>query len=176
MRQVQRLRRLLLFLGRALLRLPGCCDCLSVLQFALQWPQFKPKFNTNLVVDAPGAKAEVSKPKPGAEAPPQPRKRPRSPPLRVGRPESETEWATQGEEVGVVLLALVSLGAFYAQIAALMASMRRDVDVGPKDTGRKKSALEAMIPELMPSERQSEHLSATAWTPLRAGRPESETE
>jgi peptidyl-prolyl cis-trans isomerase SDCCAG10 len=124
----------------------------------------KPKFNTNLVVDAPGAKAEVSKPKPGAEAPSQPRKRPRSPSLerspsterkkRPKTPEPEAqlplphpESPTRSPTPDAPPAKESKLSRTNAQIAALMASMRRDVDVGPKDTGRKKSALEAMIPE-----------------------------
>ncbi|KAJ5837155.1 hypothetical protein N7447_003181 [Penicillium robsamsonii] len=124
----------------------------------------KPKFNTNLVVDAPSAKTEISKPKPRGEAPSQPRKRPRSPSLdpspstdrkkRPKTPDPETQLPLPDPESPVrsptpdTKPAKESkLSRTNAQIAALMASMRRDVDVGPKDTGRKKSALEAMIPE-----------------------------
>ncbi|KAJ5957993.1 uncharacterized protein N7479_005143 [Penicillium vulpinum] len=104
----------------------------------------KPKFNTNLVVDAPDAKPEISKAKPRAEALSQPRKRPRSP-SRDRSP--STELACSIPDPGCPPSKESKLSRTNAQIAALMASMRRDVDVGPKETGRKKSALEAMIPE-----------------------------
>ncbi|KAG0155556.1 hypothetical protein PDIDSM_2727 [Penicillium digitatum] len=124
----------------------------------------KPKFNTNLVVDAPGAKPEISNPQRRAEAPSQPRKRPRSPSLdRAPSAERKKRPKTPEPEAQLPLPDPESLARSptpedppakesklsrtNAQIAALMASMRRDVDVNPKTIGRKKSALEAMIPE-----------------------------
>ncbi|KAJ5462544.1 hypothetical protein N7475_007488 [Penicillium sp. IBT 31633x] len=124
----------------------------------------KPKFNTNLVEDVPGSKPEASKPQPRAEASAQPRKRPRSPSLqrspsaerkkRPKTPEPETQLPVRDPESpsrsptpDAAPNKESKLSRTNAQIAALRASMRREVDIGPKDTGRKKSALEAMIPE-----------------------------
>ncbi|KAJ5146555.1 uncharacterized protein N7515_001119 [Penicillium bovifimosum] len=123
----------------------------------------KPKFNTNLVVDMPGEKPETSKPKPQTGGPSQPRKRLRSPSparspsterkKRPRTPEPETQLPVPDPESprsptpDTEPTRESKLSRTNAQIAALKASMRRDVDVGPKDTERKKSALEAMIPE-----------------------------
>ncbi|KAJ5349363.1 hypothetical protein N7541_007090 [Penicillium brevicompactum] len=121
----------------------------------------KPKFNTKLVSDVPGGIPE-SKPKARAE-PPSQRKRPRSPsPTRSPASERKKRPQTPDPETQLPVRDPESpsrsptpeapakeskLSRTNAQIADLMASMRRDVDVGPKDTGRKKTALEAMIPE-----------------------------
>lgn len=122
----------------------------------------KPKFNTNLVADVPGTKTEAPISTARAEAPTQ-RKRPRSPSparspsmerkKRPKTPEPETQLPVRDPESprspnpDAAPAKESKLSRTNAQIAALKASMRRDVDVGPKDTGRKKSALEAMIPE-----------------------------
>lgn len=124
----------------------------------------KPKFNTKLVADAPGAQTDAPKPKSQTDAPSQPRKRGRSPSprrsasperkKRIKTPEPETQLPVQDPESPVrsptpeaPRAKESKLSKTNAQIASLMASMRRDVDTGPKDTGRKKSALESMIPE-----------------------------
>ena len=124
----------------------------------------KPKFNTKLVSDVPGAQPEASKPKPRAEALPQQRKRPRSPSpnrspsterkKRPKTPEPETQLPVPDPESPsrsptpeVPPAKESKLSRTNAQIADLMASMRRDANTGPKDTGRKKSAIEALIPE-----------------------------
>jgi peptidyl-prolyl cis-trans isomerase SDCCAG10 len=121
----------------------------------------KPKFNTKLVADVPGAQPEASK---QAEAPSQQRKRPRSPSpnrspsterkKRPKTPEPETQLPVRDPESpsrsptpDAPAAKESKLSRTNAQIADLMASMRRDTKTGPKDTGRKKSALEAMIPE-----------------------------
>jgi peptidyl-prolyl cis-trans isomerase SDCCAG10 len=124
----------------------------------------KPKFNTKLVADVPDAKTDAPKPKSQTEAPSQPRKRPRSPSprrsaslerkKRIKTPEPETQLPVQDPESPVrsptpeaPRAKESKLSKTNAQIASLLASMRRDVNTGPKDTGRKKSALESMIPE-----------------------------
>lgn len=124
----------------------------------------KPKFNTKLVADVPGGLPETSKPKPRADAPSQQRKRPRSPSpnrspsterkKRPRTPEPETQLPVRDPESPsrsptpeAPPAKESKLSRTNAQIADLMASMRRDADTGPKDTGRKKSALEALIPE-----------------------------
>ncbi|OGE56757.1 hypothetical protein PENARI_c002G09701 [Penicillium arizonense] len=124
----------------------------------------KPKFNTKLVADVPDAKTDAPKPKSQTEGPSQPRKRPRSPSprrsaslerkKRIKTPEPETQLPVQDPESPVrsptpeaPRAKESKLSKTNAQIASLMASMRRDVNTGPKDTGRKKSALESMIPE-----------------------------
>ncbi|KAJ5775040.1 uncharacterized protein N7511_000051 [Penicillium nucicola] len=122
----------------------------------------KPKFNTKLVADAPGAQSDAPKPKASSNGTSQPRKRQRSPSprpsasperkKRIKTPEPETQLPVQDPESPARSPTPEApkeskLSKTNAQIASLMASMRRDVDTGPKDTGRKKSALEAMIPE-----------------------------
>ncbi|KAJ6070940.1 hypothetical protein N7467_012259 [Penicillium canescens] len=124
----------------------------------------RPKFNTKLVADAPDAQTDAPKPKSQTDAPSQPRKRPRSPSprrsaslerkKRIKTPEPETQLPVQDPESPVrsptpeaPRAKESKLSKTNAQIASLMAAMRRDVNTGPKDTGRKKSALESMIPE-----------------------------
>jgi peptidyl-prolyl cis-trans isomerase SDCCAG10 len=123
----------------------------------------KPKFNTKLVADVPGAQKDESKSQTESDAPSQPRKRqrPSSPKRspspdrkkRIKTPEPETQLPVPNPESPArsptpeAPAKESKLSKTNAQIASLMASMRRDVDTGPKDTGRKKSALEAMIPE-----------------------------
>ncbi|KAJ5177296.1 uncharacterized protein N7482_003173 [Penicillium canariense] len=123
----------------------------------------KPKFNTKLVADVPyvddaptETKARVTESAP--------RKRPRSPVSkrspslerrqRPKTPDPQTQLPLQDPESPTRSPSPVSspakeskLSRTNAQIASLKASMRRNVDVGPADAGRKKSALEAMIPE-----------------------------
>ncbi|CAG8247467.1 unnamed protein product [Penicillium olsonii] len=122
----------------------------------------KPKFNTKLVSDVPGGLPEVSKPKTQTQASSQ-RKRPRSQsPHRSPSPERKKRPKTPEHETQLPVRDPESpsrsptpeapakeskLSRTNAQIADLMASMRRDADVGPKDTGKKKSALESLIPE-----------------------------
>lgn len=124
----------------------------------------KPKFNTRLVSDLPGAPSESHKePKTQTTESTQPRKRLRSPspkcslsPVRkrVRTPDPQTQLPIQNPESPVRSPSPVppptkesKLLRTNAEIASLKASMRRDVTTGPAETGRKKSALEAMIPE-----------------------------
>ncbi|KAJ5664814.1 uncharacterized protein N7477_007262 [Penicillium maclennaniae] len=124
----------------------------------------KPKFNTKLVADAPGAASSNGK-APEAEEPEstQPRKRPRSlspkrspeperkrvktpdpqAQLPLKDPESPSRSPTPEEKPAKQS----KLSRTNAEIENLKASMRRNVETGPADTGRKKSALESMIPE-----------------------------
>lgn len=122
----------------------------------------KPKFNTKLVADAPGAaNATQKESRPATD---QRRKRPRSPsPIQPPPQEQRQRPKTPEPEAQLPLRNPESparspspapppakeskLSRTNAQIESLKASMRRNVDVGPADTGRKKSALEAMIPE-----------------------------
>lgn len=124
----------------------------------------KPKFNTKLVADVPVAKDEATTeplPRPTESAP---RKRPRSPsPKRPSSPERRQRRKTPDPQTQLPLRDPESpsrsptpaspppkeskLSRTNAEIASLKASMRRTADVGPADTGRKKSALEAMIPD-----------------------------
>lgn len=124
----------------------------------------KPKFNTKLVADAPGASSETRKAtRSQATSPTQTRKRlrslspKRSPSVerkRVKTPDPQTQLPLKDPESPVRSPSPGSppakgnkLSRTNAEIASLKASMRRNVDTGPADTGRKKSALEAMIPE-----------------------------
>jgi peptidyl-prolyl cis-trans isomerase SDCCAG10 len=124
----------------------------------------KPKFNTKLVTDVPGLTDDATmEPKPRTTES-APRKRPRSPsPNRPSSPERKQRRKTPDPQTQLPLQDPESpsrsptpasppakeskLSRTNAEIASLKASMRRNVDVGPADTGRKKSALEAMIPE-----------------------------
>lgn len=124
----------------------------------------KPKFNTKLVADAPGASSDTQKPsKAQTTEPPQPRKRPRSTSpkrspsparKRVKTPDPQTQLPIKNPESpmrspspGSPPTKASKVSRMNAEIASLKASMRRNIDTGPADTGRKKSALEAMIPE-----------------------------
>ncbi|KAJ5795332.1 hypothetical protein N7457_001931 [Penicillium paradoxum] len=124
----------------------------------------KPKFNTSLVADVPGAKLEPSNSNSRTEVPAQPRKRlrssspkrspsadrkkrPKTPEPETQLPVPDPESPSRSPPPDAAPPKESKLSRTNAQIAALRASMRRDVDIGPKDTGRKKSALEAMIPE-----------------------------
>ncbi|PLB52160.1 putative peptidyl-prolyl cis-trans isomerase [Aspergillus steynii IBT 23096] len=132
----------------------------------------KPKYNAALVTDTnPPTTNESSKPaqatKQPQSAPTQTRKRPRSPSPqperkeRVKTPEpaaqlplpdpespdrspsrSRSESPSEAEKEKPTKLSRTN-----AAIEDLKASMRRNVHTGPSDGGRKKSALEAMIPE-----------------------------
>lgn len=125
----------------------------------------KPKFNTKLVTDVPGSKDDTTtetRPRATESAS---RKRPRSPsPKRPASPERKQRRKTPDPQTQLPLRDPESpsrspspcsptpakeskLSRTNAEIASLKASMRRTVDVGSVDTGRKKSALEAMIPE-----------------------------
>lgn len=118
----------------------------------------KPKFNTKLVADITGDKQTA------AANPPQPRKRPRSPSpkrppsterrQRPRTPDPLEQLPLPHPESPVRSPSPVSppvkeskLSRTNAEIASLKASMRRNVDSGPAETSRRKSALEAMIPE-----------------------------
>ncbi|KAJ5731649.1 uncharacterized protein N7483_006157 [Penicillium malachiteum] len=121
----------------------------------------KPKFNTKLVADVPGAAPEAqstSKPQPSEAK--QQRKRPHSPSPTRSRsterkprpktPEPQTQLPIQDPESperSPTPKKESKLSRTNAEIASLKASMRRNVDVGPAVTGRKKTALESMIPE-----------------------------
>lgn len=121
----------------------------------------KPKFNTKLVADAPGATVDTpptSKPHTDEKKPT--RKRPRSPsPKRPSPsenshpkvPEPETQLPVPDPESPSRSpsppVKASKASRMNAEIESLKASMRRNVDTGPSDSGRKKSALEAMIPE-----------------------------
>ncbi|KAJ5466579.1 Peptidyl-prolyl isomerase cwc27 [Penicillium diatomitis] len=131
----------------------------------------KPKFNTKLVADVPDAMKETgiektSQMKSTAEPSLAARKRPRSPSpnrpsssprkQRIKTPEPHMQLPLPNPESPSRSPSPVSpppkdapskLSRMEAEIASLKASMRRNVEVGPADTGRKKSALEAMIPE-----------------------------
>ncbi|KAJ5622604.1 hypothetical protein N7528_005836 [Penicillium herquei] len=121
----------------------------------------KPKFNTKLVADVPGAAPDAqSTPKPQPAEAKQQRKRPRSPSpkrspsterkSRPKTPEPQTQLPIQDPESperSPTPKKESKLSRTNAEIASLKASMRRNVDVGPADTGRKKTALESMIPE-----------------------------
>ncbi|KAJ5754269.1 hypothetical protein N7533_003812 [Penicillium manginii] len=118
----------------------------------------KPKFNTKLVSDVPGGISESQK-EPNTQT--KQRKRPRSPSpkrsqspprkQRIKTPEPETQLPLQDPESPTrspsppVKESKVS--RMNAEYASLKASMRRNVETGPADSGRKKTALEAMIPE-----------------------------
>jgi peptidyl-prolyl cis-trans isomerase SDCCAG10 len=121
----------------------------------------KPKFNPKLVADMP----ETAAPEPRKTAnPPQTRKRPRSPSpkrspsterrQRPRTPDPLAQLPLPDPESPVRSPSPVSppakeskLSRTNAQIDSIKASMRRNIDTGPADTGRKKSALEAMIPD-----------------------------
>ncbi|KAJ5831744.1 Peptidyl-prolyl isomerase cwc27 [Penicillium riverlandense] len=119
----------------------------------------KPKFNTTLVADVPGGAKEASPEQPRVKkTSPPPRKRPRSPsPERKQRPRSpdpdaqlplrDPESPARSPTPGSPPAKESKLSRTNAQIESLKASMRRNVDTGRPDTGHKKSALEAMIPE-----------------------------
>ena len=125
----------------------------------------KPKFNTTLVAEVPGAEEGIVKePENGISEPKQPRKRPRSPSLkpspsierqkRPKSPDPQTQLPLQNPESPERSPTPKSppkkeskLSRTNAEIASLKASMRRNVDSGPVDRGRKRNALEAMIPE-----------------------------
>lgn len=123
----------------------------------------KPKFNPTLVVDAGIPPANDAPKKTSPEAEQQTRKRPRSPSPRrslsaerkhrpktpdpltqlpLPDPESPARSPPQSPPARQSILSRTR-----AEIENLKASMRRTVATGPADTGRKKSALEAMIPE-----------------------------
>ncbi|KAJ5894928.1 hypothetical protein N7495_006619 [Penicillium taxi] len=122
----------------------------------------KPKYNATLVTDAPGATMEVqktSKSQPTESQ--QPRKRPRSPsPQRSPSAERRKRPKSPDPVSQLPLQNLESpsrspspppkneskLSRTNAEIESLMASMRRTVDTGPSDTGKKKSAIEEMMP------------------------------
>lgn len=121
----------------------------------------KPKFNPNLVMDtqAPdeGAqKATTAKEKP-KQPEPQTRKRPRSPEPKEQQPKSpdsaaqlplpDPESPARSPEPESPPAKSSKLARTNAEIENLKSSMRRNVTTGPADTGPKKSALEAMIPE-----------------------------
>ncbi|KAJ5382018.1 Peptidyl-prolyl isomerase cwc27 [Penicillium cataractarum] len=124
----------------------------------------KPKFNTKLVADVPGLTNDTTAATKPQATEPAPRKRARSPsPKRPSSPERKQRRKTPDPQTQLPLRDPESpsrsptpasppakeskLSRTNAEIASLKASMRRNVDVGPADTGRKKSALEAMIPE-----------------------------
>ncbi|KAJ5191991.1 uncharacterized protein N7498_010976 [Penicillium cinerascens] len=124
----------------------------------------KPKFNTKLVADAPGASSNTEKtPKSQTAEPTQPRKRPRSPSPKRSREPERKRVKTPDPQAQLPLKDPESpvrspspdqqptkqskLSRTNAEIENLKASMRRNVDTGPANTGRKKSALESMIPE-----------------------------
>lgn len=123
----------------------------------------KPKFNTKLVADAPGAATDIQQVPKTQKTEPVQRKRPRSPSprwtssperKRVKTPDPQTQLPIHDPESPVRSPSPVSppeketkVSRMNAEFASLKASMRRNVDTGPADTGRKKTALEAMIPE-----------------------------
>jgi peptidyl-prolyl cis-trans isomerase SDCCAG10 len=124
----------------------------------------KPKFNTKLVADAPGAASNTDKvPKSQTAESAQPLKRPRSPSpkhspererKRIKTPDPQAQLPLQDPESPVrspspdqQSTKQSKLSRTNAEIENLKASMRRNVDTGPADAGRKKSVLESMIPE-----------------------------
>lgn len=126
----------------------------------------KPKFNTKLVADVETVDFEPKKEEKRA-SPDKPRKRPRSPSppprrspedrrTRPKTPDPYTQLPAKDPEVPERSPSPTpprsspkpsALERTNAEIAALKASMRRTVNTEPAETGRKKSALEAMIPE-----------------------------
>ncbi|EAW14930.1 putative peptidyl-prolyl cis-trans isomerase [Aspergillus clavatus NRRL 1] len=125
----------------------------------------KPKFNSTLVTDAKiGGQEEAPKKNAVAADKTQTRKRARSPSptrnspslerrtrpktpdpamqLPLPDPESPARSPSHSPPARPSILSRTN-----AEIENLKASMRRTVATGPADTGRKKSALEAMIPE-----------------------------
>lgn len=122
----------------------------------------KPKFNTKLVADVPGGMSEYQKESnTEAKDPSKTRKRLRSPSpkrspspprkQRIKTPEPETQLPLQDPESPVRSPSPPAkeskASRMNAEYASLKASMRRNVETGPADTGRKKTALEAMIPD-----------------------------
>ncbi|KAL4892066.1 cyclophilin-like domain-containing protein [Aspergillus ambiguus] len=117
----------------------------------------KPKFNPNLVTDVnpPLAPASAPPPKQAADT----RKRPRSPSherrKRPKTPDPDTQLPLPDPESPERSPTppppqsgrQAFLSRTNAEIENVKASMRRTVDTGPADSGRKLSALEAMIPE-----------------------------
>lgn len=121
----------------------------------------KPKFNTKLVADVDGATSDAAKaPKtqttelrkrPRSQSPrrsPSPeRKRPKTPDPQTQLPIQNPESPVRSPSPTSPPAKGSKVSRMNAEIASLKASMRRNIDTGPADTGRKKSALEAMIPE-----------------------------
>ena len=122
----------------------------------------KPKFNASLVTDTQGTSNDApnkTRIENKTEVPTKPRKRPHSPsPERRPRPktpEPETQLPLPDPESPERSPSRSRsppakksfLSRTNAEIENVMASMRRDVHAGPADSGRKKSALEAMIPD-----------------------------
>ncbi|KAJ5088978.1 hypothetical protein N7532_007662 [Penicillium argentinense] len=122
----------------------------------------KPKFNTKLVSDVAGGVDEAQKHSKSQTADaPKLRKRPRSPsPKRSSSPPRKQRIKTPEPVAQLPIQDPESpdrspsppakesrASRMNAEIASLKASMRRNVDTGPADTGRKKTALESMIPE-----------------------------
>ncbi|OQE22485.1 hypothetical protein PENSTE_c010G04993 [Penicillium steckii] len=122
----------------------------------------KPKFNTQLVSDVPGGiKTPKSEETHHTNKPTKSQKRPRSPspnrsssPVRKQRiktPDPETQLPLQDPESPARSpsppVKESKASRMNAEYDSLKASMRRNVETGPADTGSKKSALEAMIPE-----------------------------
>ncbi|KAJ5398280.1 hypothetical protein N7509_006393 [Penicillium cosmopolitanum] len=121
----------------------------------------KPKFNTKLVSDVPGGISESQKEPNTQSKESKQRKRPRSPSpqrspspprkQRIKTPEPETQLPLQDPESPARSRSPPAkeskVSRMNAEYASLKASMRRNVETGPVDTSRKKTALEAMIPE-----------------------------
>lgn len=122
----------------------------------------KPKFNTKLVADAPGAAKDTQKeskpptesrrkrprsPSPKRSPSPERRQRPKSPEPDAQLPLRDPESPARSPSPAPPPAKESKLSRTNAEIDSLKASMRRNVDIGPADTGRKKTALEEMIPE-----------------------------
>ncbi|KAJ5222204.1 uncharacterized protein N7469_008444 [Penicillium citrinum] len=122
----------------------------------------KPKFNTKLVSDVPGGISIPQKDEMHhTDKPTKSHKRPRSPSpnrspsparkQRIKTPDPETQLPLQDPESPARSpsphVKASKASRMNAEYDTLKASMRRNVETGPADTGSKKSALEAMIPE-----------------------------
>ena len=118
----------------------------------------KPKFNSSLVTDTnvTDSHKPAQGPKPTRKRPrspsPEPKHRPKTPEpetqLPLPKPESPERSPSPPPPAAAAAAPKQSfLSRTNAEIENLKASMRRTAHTGPADTGPKKSALEAMIPE-----------------------------
>ncbi|KAE8383779.1 cyclophilin-like domain-containing protein [Aspergillus bertholletiae] len=111
----------------------------------------KPKFNSSLVTDTniPPSQKPAEELKPTKKRPrspsPEPKYRPKTPEPETQLPLPKTESPERSPEPAAPKQSF--LARTNAEIENIKASMRRTTNTGPADTGHKKSALEAMIPE-----------------------------
>ncbi|KAJ5758905.1 hypothetical protein N7520_006061 [Penicillium odoratum] len=149
----------------------------------------KPKFNTKLVADLPGAPSDAPAPKSQKAESKQPRKRAHSPSpkrspsterkQRPKTPEPQAQLPIQDPEEperSPTPAKETKLSRTNAEIASLKASMRRNVDTGSTDSSHKKSALESMIPETAIRGRRRPHPSSTNGASSSGPRSSAENE